>query len=94
MKISVSYALPNRQILLTVDLPDGAIVKEAIERSGILKQFPAIDLKQQKVGVFNKVTTLETVLADGDRVEIYRALTVDPKTVRRKTKSDGADAKD
>jgi len=88
VKIGVSYALPHRQTWITVDLPDGATVKDAIDRSGILKQFPEIDLKKQKVGVFHKIITLETALVDGDRVEIYRALTVDPKTVRRKTKGE------
>jgi hypothetical protein len=88
MKIGVSYAIPRRQVLINVDVPEGATVKDAVEHSGILKQFPEIDLKQQKVGIFSKLVTLATVLSDGDRVEIYRPITADPKTVRRKAKSE------
>ena len=90
MKVSVAYALPHRQMLLTVVLTEGATVKEALERSGMLKQCPEIDLTTQKIGVFHKIVPLDAVLVDGDRVEIYRPITVDPKTVRRKTK--GGDA--
>ena len=96
MKIGIAYALPQRQSWLEVDIPDGATVKDAIERSGILKQFPEIDLEQQKVGIFGKVSKLDAVLNDGDRVEIYRPITCDPKTVPRKAKaadtSEAADA--
>ncbi|MGE5503405.1 MAG: RnfH family protein, partial [Actinomycetota bacterium] len=44
MKVSVAYATPNKQALLTVDLPDGATVQQAIDKSGVLRQFPDIDL--------------------------------------------------
>ncbi|CAK0753491.1 Protein RnfH [Gammaproteobacteria bacterium] len=94
MKIGVTYAIPRRQVLLNIELPDGVTVKDAIERSGILKQFPEIDLKQNKVGVYGKITKLDTVLIDGDRIEIYRPITADPKTVRRKTKVDGEESGD
>ncbi|MDD5330762.1 MAG: RnfH family protein [Sulfuricella sp.] len=89
MKIGIAYAVPNRQIWLNVEVPDGATVKDAIERSGILKQFPEIDLEQQKVGIFSKLAKLDAALEDGDRVEIYRPITCDPKTVRRKAKPEG-----
>ena len=89
MKIGIAYALPNRQVWFDVNLPDGATVKEAIERSGILKQFPEIDLEKNKVGIFSKLSKLDAVLADGDRVEIYRPITCDPKTVPRKAKAAG-----
>ena len=89
MKVGVFYASPSRHANLAVDLPDGATVKDAIERSGILKQFPEIDLETQKVGVFSKLAKLDASIEDGDRVEIYRALTVDPKTVKRRAKADG-----
>lgn len=59
-------------------------------RSGILEQFPEINLEQQKVGIYGKVSKLDAVLNDGDRVEIYRPITCDPKTVPRKAKAEGA----
>jgi len=89
MKISIAYASPTRQAWLNVEVPDGATVRGAIERSGILKQFPEIDLEQQKVGIFSKLTKLDAALADGDRIEIYRPITCDPKMVKRKAKNEG-----
>lgn len=84
MKVGVTYALPERQAWLTVDVPDGTTVKQAIERSGILGQFPEINLAQQKVGIYGKVAALDAVVEDGARIEIYRPITVDPTTVRRR----------
>ncbi len=84
MKIGVAYGNARRQAWLTVELDDGATVKDAIERSGLLGQFPEIDLTKNKVGVYGKIIALEAKLADGDRVEIYAPLTVDPKTVKTK----------
>lgn len=85
MKVGIAYATPARQVWLTIELPDGATVQDAIDKSGILAQFPEIDLTTQKVGIFGKATTLDTVLEDGARVEIYRPITADPKTVRRRS---------
>lgn len=90
MKIGIAYALPQRQVWINVVVPDGATIQDAIERSGILKQFPEINMEQQKVGIFSKISKLDTVLNDGDRVEIYRPITCDPKTVPRKAKAEGA----
>ncbi|HUX63846.1 RnfH family protein [Sulfuricella sp.] len=89
MKIGIAYASTSRQAWLTVEVPDGATIVDAIERSGIRQQFPEIDLEQQKVGIFGKLAKLDATLADGDRVEIYRPITCDPKTVRRKAKTEG-----
>jgi putative ubiquitin-RnfH superfamily antitoxin RatB of RatAB toxin-antitoxin module len=94
MKVAVVYATPRRQFWMTVELPDGATVSDAIARSTVLKQFPDVDLGRQKVGLFGKVTTLDAVLSDGDRIEIYRPLTVDPKTVKQKTKPGKSDSGD
>lgn len=90
MKIGIAYAAPTRQAWLSIEVPDGTCVKDAIERSGILQQFPEIDLEQQKVGIFSKLVKLDAALADGDRIEIYRPITCDPKTVKRRPKSDEA----
>lgn len=84
MKVGVAYATPGKQIWLTVDLPEGATVAEAIHKSGILKMFPEIDLEKQRVGIFSKFAKLDQVVEDGARIEIYRPITADPKTVRRR----------
>ena len=86
MKIGIAYATPKRQAWFDVELPEGATVQDAINRSGILKQFPDIDLEKQKVGIYSKISKLDAVLNEGDRVEIYRPITCDPKTVPRKAK--------
>lgn len=84
MKIGVVYALPSRQAWLTIDVPEGTTVKQAIEKSGILNQFPEIDLETQKVGIFGKTAALDAVVEEGARIEIYRPITADPKTVKRR----------
>lgn len=92
MKVGVVYATPARQSWLTIDVPDGSTVKDAIEKSGILRQFPEINLEAQKVGIYGKATTLEAVVEDGARIEIYRPITADPKTVRRRPREGAAPA--
>jgi putative ubiquitin-RnfH superfamily antitoxin RatB of RatAB toxin-antitoxin module len=87
MKVSVVYANPKRQFWTTLDLPDGSRVQDAIDRSSVLRQFPEIDLATQKVGIFSKTVGLDTALEDGDRVEIYRPLTADPKTIQARAKA-------
>ena len=91
--IEVVYALPQEQILLSIEVAAGTNVEQAIRQSGILEQFPEIDLSSNKVGLFSKVTTLDTLLRERDRIEIYRPLIADPKEVRRRKAADQKAAK-
>jgi putative ubiquitin-RnfH superfamily antitoxin RatB of RatAB toxin-antitoxin module len=84
MNIGVAYADKFRQLWVKLDVPEGSTVREAIERSGLLTQFPEIDLGRQKIGIFGKLTKLDAVLEEGARVEIYRPITADPETVERR----------
>ncbi len=84
MQIGIAYSEPTQQIWMTIEVPDEATVREGIERSGILKQFPHIDLETQKVGVFGKLVKLDAALRAGDRIEIYRQIICDPQTVPRR----------
>ncbi|MCI0653477.1 MAG: RnfH family protein [Methylococcaceae bacterium] len=84
IRIEVAHARPERQVVLTIDLKPGATVKTAIECSGILEQFPEIDLARNKVGIFGSVCGLDRIITSGDRVEIYRPLLQDPKDARRR----------
>ena len=84
MQIGVAYSEQAQQIWLTIEVPDEATVKDAIERSGILRMFPHIDLATQKVGIFGRIVKPDSSLRAGDRVEIYRPITCDPQTVARR----------
>lgn len=81
--VEVAHALPDRQQILTVTVPADATIEQAITQSGILDQFPEIDLTTQKVGIFSQLKKLGDPLIAGDRIEIYRALIADPKESRR-----------
>jgi hypothetical protein len=87
--VEVVYALPDQQTLLTVNAEDGCEVKQVILQSGILEQYPEIDLDKNKVGIFSKVTKLTQAVRDKDRIEIYRELIADPKEVRKKRAAEG-----
>lgn len=81
--VEVVYATPQKQKLCSVKVANGSTAQEAIQKSGILSEFPEIDLSTQKIGIFAKAVKLDTVLREKDRVEIYRPLIADPKEVRR-----------
>ena len=83
MIVEVAYALAEKQSLISLEVKEGSTLKEAIDASGILKQYKQIDLSKDRVGIFSKFATLDTVLREKDRVEIYRPLEADPKKVRK-----------
>ena len=82
--VEIAYALPEEQVIISIKVPTIFNVQQAIEKSGIQKKFPSIDLSKNKVGIFGKKTTLDHVLKNRDRIEIYRPLILDPKEMRRK----------
>jgi uncharacterized protein len=84
MNVGVCYAQADRQLWLRLEVPDGSTIAEAIEISGLLTQYPEIDLETQKVGIFGKLAKLDAPVKDGDRVEIYRKITADPQQVQRR----------
>ncbi|MCU7938890.1 MAG: RnfH family protein [gamma proteobacterium symbiont of Bathyaustriella thionipta] len=84
MNVGVAYADKFKQTWLKLEVPDDSTVLEAIEHSGLLTQYPEIDLEVQKVGIFGKVTKLNAKVEDGVRIEIYREITADPELVERR----------
>lgn len=84
VQVQVCYAKPEIQLLRDISVPRGTTLQEAIVRSGILRDMPEIDLLTCHVGIYAKLKTLETILRDGDRIEIYRPLIADPKESRRR----------
>lgn len=86
MTVEVAYALPDRQKIISLLVPEGTTLFEAAELSGICDYFPEIDLPSAKMGIFGKSVPkpAEQAIKSGERVEIYRPLIADPKEVRRK----------
>jgi uncharacterized protein len=87
--VEVAYAEPDRQRIISLMVESGATAEQAIRHSGILAEFPQIDLASSKIGIFGKHATLQTPLRAKDRVEIYRPLIADPKAIRRKRAAEG-----
>lgn len=83
LHVQVCYAEPDMAILRDLAVPSGATVHDAIKHSGVLQSVPQIDLTVCRVGIYGKLKSLDTVLRDHDRVEIYRSLIADPKESRR-----------
>lgn len=84
IEIEVVYALPRKQTVVTLKVPVGTTVKQAIALSGIAARHPGIDWDTVRVGIYGKRTSIAAPLNEHDRIEIYRPLTADPKQMRRK----------
>ncbi len=84
MQVEVAYARPDRQEIVPVKVPAGTTALEAVRLSGITDLFPEIELEKTDMGVFGKVIKDPSAheLRDGDRVELYRPLKIDPKQAR------------
>lgn len=80
--VEVAYATPARQMIIELNVVPGTTAGQAVELSGIRREFPAI-AAQPALGIFSRKVPLEHPLAAGDRVEIYRPLLADPKDTRR-----------
>lgn len=83
LRIEVVYARPDSQRIIALEVEAGTTIQAAIEQSDIMSVFPEIDLAHQAVGVFSKPRKLSDLVKNGDRIEIYRPLTIDPKDARR-----------
>ena len=89
LQVEVAYASPQRQRLIALSVPEGTTALEAAVRSGIAGEFPEIDLSTASMGIFSRLLDgrsqplpKDCTLEDGDRVEIYRPLLIDPKEAR------------
>ena len=99
--VEVAFALPQKQSIVSVQVPLGTTALEAIEQSAIASLFPEINLASAKIGIFGQSLGTKSldiaarhILQQGDRVEIYRPLISDPKDARRKRAEKNADAGD
>ncbi|HEX7559841.1 MAG TPA: RnfH family protein [Usitatibacter sp.] len=83
IRVLVALALPGRQEVVELAVPEGGTVGDAIAAAKLGERFPEIDAAALEVGVWARVASHATVLRDGDRVELYRPLKADPKDARR-----------
>lgn len=82
--IEIAYALPDRQVLIAMEVRAGTTVGEAVVQSGLSSAHKGMDVKSGKFGIFGKRVSPDDVIKNGDRIEIYRPLTADPKDARRR----------
>lgn len=87
--VEVVFAEPSRRWLRKVSLPSGSTVAQAIEASGIVQDVPGLVVDPARLGIFSRKVGPEHVVGEGDRVEIYRPLTIDPKEARRRRAHEG-----
>ncbi len=83
MRVAVAVALPSRQEVIELELPDGSRVADALEAARVRERYPELDIDACEVGVWSRICPRDTPLREGDRVEIYRALSADAKAMRR-----------
>jgi len=82
-KAEVVFALKGEQIILPLEVPIGSRIEDVINKSGIKDIYPSEPLNSCSVGIWGKVRERNTVIEDGDRIELYRLLHSDPKDRRR-----------
>src|SRR5688572_2940506 len=89
LSVEVVFALPDRQELVTVTVDEGATVADAIARSSVGASFPEWNLEDCAVGIWGRPVGRDQRLRDGDRVELYRPLKLDPREARRTLAAQG-----
>ncbi|WP_243050926.1 RnfH family protein [Dyella sp. RRB7] len=87
--VEVVYAGPDRQFTYRLSLPAGSTVMQAIEASGLQQDMPGLLIDPSRLGIFSRKVAPDHGLDEGDRVEIYRPLTLDPKEARRRRAHEG-----
>ena len=83
MLVEIVHALPDRQLLLSLDVADGATVADVIAISGLAERFPEVDFDALQAGIWGQPVARDRRVGEGDRVELYRPLEIDPKEARR-----------
>lgn len=83
IEIEVVYALPDRQVLLSLPVPENSTIEECINLSGITRSFSEINVSEAQVGIFSRMEKLSTIVKAGERIEIYRPLIADPREMRK-----------
>lgn len=97
IEVEVAFARPDKQRIIAMKVAEGTSAYDAVVASGIISEFPEIDPDSNPMGIFSKPLNgkgrpwpTEYRLRPGDRVEIYRPLTIDPKQARLQRAADRA----
>lgn len=83
LKVEVAAGLPERQWVLSLEVPEGSTVQDALSAADLPRTMPGLAVEPERIGVFGRLCSPTTPLKDGDRIEIYRPLKADPKEIRR-----------
>jgi len=83
MKVTVVYVTPKTRFVKELEVAENSTVQTVLEQSEVLQQYSEISLDKNKVGIFSEIVSLSTMVKENDRIEIYRALTMDPMEARR-----------
>lgn len=89
IRVEVCYAKPEVQAMVALTVPAGTTALQALQRSGLPQRFPEIDVSQAVLGIRGKRVEHVHRLEEGDRLEILRQLTADPKETRRRRAAKG-----
>ena len=81
--VEIVFALPDRQSLQVVAVPSGATVADVVAKSGLLEAYPDQRLNELALGVWGHEVDRDRIVSEGDRIEIYRPLELDPREARR-----------
>lgn len=84
IRVEVAYALPEKQKIVVLEVDEGTVVREVVRQANMVQYFPELDIDSAKLGIFGKAVRKpeEQTVQEGERIEIYRELTVDPKKAR------------
>ena len=84
INVEVAYATGKFVELISLNVIEGTTVIQAIHQSGVMELHPEIDITAGKIGIYSRLCAEDTVLKEGDRIELYRPLKADPKQTRHK----------
>lgn len=84
LRVQVVYATTREQVVRDMTVSTGTRVRDAVSASGLLERFAEIRPLETPVGIFGRRVGWDDAVADGDRIEIYRPLSIDPKEARRR----------
>ncbi len=83
LRVEVVYATAREQVVVALTVPPGLRVRDVVGQSGVLERFPELQLLRTPVGIFGRLADWDDPVHDGDRIELYRPLLIDPKEARR-----------